>query len=83
VVDGSELHVSASMGLALWTGPASVEDLVRNADLAMYAAKATGKASIRIFESSMDGQVLERLDPTGALRAALATQRRSSAAGRA
>jgi len=53
VVDGRDLHVTASMGLALWVPDARVEDLLRNADLAMYAAKADGKASLRTFEPSM------------------------------
>jgi EAL domain-containing protein (putative c-di-GMP-specific phosphodiesterase class I) len=51
-----------------------VEDLLRNADTAMYAAKADGKASIRMFEPSMHLRVLERLELTGELRDALDTE---------
>jgi diguanylate cyclase (GGDEF)-like protein/PAS domain S-box-containing protein len=70
-IDGRELRMTASMGVALWGPGVSVEELLRNADMAMYAAKADGKASIRTFEPSMHRRVLERLELTGELRAAL------------
>jgi len=72
VLEGHELRVTASLGLALWNGSSGEEDLLRNADMAMYAAKADGKASIRTFEPSMHRRVLDRLELTGALRDALA-----------
>ena len=72
LIDGRELRMTASMGLALWSAGTSVEELLRNADMAMYAAKSDGKASIRTFEPSMHREVLERLELTGELRAALA-----------
>ena len=71
LIDSRELGVTASMGLALWAGATGDEDLLRNADMAMYAAKADGKASIRAFEPSMHRRVLERLELTGELRAAV------------
>ncbi len=70
-IAGRELRVTASIGVAAWSGAASVEDLLRNADTAMYAAKADGKATARVFESSMHRRVLERLELTGELRAAM------------
>jgi diguanylate cyclase (GGDEF)-like protein len=69
-IDGRELRVTASMGVALWGGSARVDDLLRNADMAMYAAKADGKASIRTFEPSMHRRVLDRLELSGQLLAA-------------
>ncbi len=71
LLDGRELCVTASMGLALWADADGVEDLLRNADMAMYAAKADGKASIRAFEPSMHRRVLDRLELTAELRVAL------------
>ncbi|HWF35112.1 MAG TPA: EAL domain-containing protein [Solirubrobacteraceae bacterium] len=71
VIDGRELRISASMGLALWGAGTTVEELLRNADMAMYAAKSDGKAAIRTFEPSMHRRVLERLELTGELRTAL------------
>ncbi|HWF49630.1 MAG TPA: EAL domain-containing protein [Solirubrobacteraceae bacterium] len=70
-IDGRELRMTASMGLALCGAGATVEELLRNADMAMYAAKADGKASIRTFEPSMHRRALERLELTVELRAAL------------
>src|SRR5262249_24547474 len=64
-IDGRELSVTASMGIALWAGASRVEDLLRNADMAMYAAKADGKASIRAFEPIMHRRALDRLELTG------------------
>jgi diguanylate cyclase (GGDEF)-like protein/PAS domain S-box-containing protein len=71
LIAGRELRVTASVGVATWDGKASVEDLLRNADTAMYAAKADGKATIRKFEPTMHDRVLERLELTGELRTAL------------
>ncbi|MHB8691521.1 MAG: putative bifunctional diguanylate cyclase/phosphodiesterase [Solirubrobacteraceae bacterium] len=73
-IDGRDLRVTASMGLALWGGVGGVEDLLRNADMAMYAAKADGKAGIRAFEPSMHRRLVERLELTGELRTALDEQ---------
>jgi diguanylate cyclase (GGDEF)-like protein/PAS domain S-box-containing protein len=70
-IAGRELRVTASIGVAAWSGAASVEDLLRNADTAMYAAKSDGKATARVFEPSMHRRVLERLELTGELRAAM------------
>jgi diguanylate cyclase (GGDEF)-like protein/PAS domain S-box-containing protein len=66
-----QLRVTASMGLALSRGVASAEELLRNADMAMYAAKADGKAALRTFEAGMHRRAVERLELTGELRAAL------------
>jgi diguanylate cyclase (GGDEF)-like protein/PAS domain S-box-containing protein len=70
-IGGRELRITASVGVALWAGATAVEDLLRNADMAMYAAKAAGKASIRTFEPSMHRRVLQRLELTGELRVAM------------
>jgi EAL domain-containing protein (putative c-di-GMP-specific phosphodiesterase class I) len=70
-IAGRELRVTASLGVATWGGASDVEDLLRNADTAMYAAKGDGKASIRLFEPDMHSRVLERLELTNELRNAL------------
>src|SRR5690606_413409 len=56
-----EVAVSASIGIAFYPddGP-TVEDLLRNADTAMYRAKAEGKGAIRFFESGMDEALVVR-----------------------
>jgi diguanylate cyclase (GGDEF)-like protein/PAS domain S-box-containing protein len=71
VVDGRELTVSASIGIAFGHGPLPTEELLRNADIAMYAAKQNGKDAIRTFESAMHERALERLELLGELQRAL------------
>jgi diguanylate cyclase (GGDEF)-like protein len=56
-----ELTLTASIGIAV-NGPGeSVEELLRNADVAMYTAKRGSKGTYQLFESSMHTDVVERL----------------------
>jgi diguanylate cyclase (GGDEF)-like protein len=57
---GRELSVTASIGIAIGER-ASADDLLRDADLALYAAKAAGKDSYVLFESRMQTAAGERL----------------------
>jgi predicted signal transduction protein with EAL and GGDEF domain len=59
-VAGREVYVGASIGIA--TGTGSVETLMRDADLAMYRAKARGKARYAMFEPQMHTAIVERLE---------------------
>jgi diguanylate cyclase (GGDEF)-like protein/PAS domain S-box-containing protein len=53
-VDGEELRISASAGLALGGADArDVEELLRKGDLAMYAAKRNGKRRLELFDPAM------------------------------
>jgi diguanylate cyclase (GGDEF)-like protein/PAS domain S-box-containing protein len=62
-IDGRHLNVSASLGIALATsGRETMQELMRNADLAMYEAKRRGGAQARVFEKSMHEIVLGRLE---------------------
>ena len=71
-VDGHELFVSASVGVAVG-GPGDERpgDLLRDADLAMYRAKEGGKDGHAAFEPGMGVRARERLGTEGALRRAL------------
>jgi diguanylate cyclase (GGDEF)-like protein len=60
-IHGQEVLVGASIGIASSAHPGS-DDLLRNADLAMYRAKGMGKARYQMFEPGMHVQVLERLE---------------------
>jgi diguanylate cyclase (GGDEF)-like protein/PAS domain S-box-containing protein len=62
VLDGRELEVTASVGIALSEESVDADELLRNADTAMYAAKAGGKDSVHTFEPSMHSRVLDRLE---------------------
>ena len=61
-VGGTQVFVSASIGISCRSvADESAEELLRNADLALYAAKAAGKDRYCIFEPAMHQAVRERL----------------------
>ena len=68
---GRVLAVTASCGIAIYGGDESAEDLVRNADLAMYRAKGRPGASFELFEPGMHAALVERLEFESDLRQAL------------
>ena len=52
-VDGQEMWLSGSVGIALPNEGEDAEDLIRNADTAMYRAKASGSDRVALFDSEM------------------------------
>ena len=73
---GKQVHVRASIGIAINTSPASTpEDLLRNADLAMYMAKQRGKGRYELYEQRMHEAALRRLDLKADLERAMADER--------
>ena len=60
-IDGNELVVTTSVGVALSEPGEDTEHLLRNADIAMYNAKAAGKGRHVVFHSHMQEQLRERL----------------------
>lgn len=71
-VGDREVIVTASIGVALSTPHHDrTESVLRNADLALYRAKAEGKARCTLFEASMERDALERLELETDLRQAL------------
>ncbi len=71
VLHGKEVFVSASIGIARTAAGETADDLVRNADVAMYIAKTRGKGCYVLFEPEMHSAALERLDTEADLRRAL------------
>jgi diguanylate cyclase (GGDEF)-like protein/PAS domain S-box-containing protein len=72
-IDGTELVVGASVGIALSPGDGdSCEELMRNADMALYRSKADGGGVHRFFEREMDRQAQRRRDMERDLRIAFA-----------
>jgi diguanylate cyclase (GGDEF)-like protein/PAS domain S-box-containing protein len=61
-VGGRQLRVNASIGIADGDGTVAVEELLRNADTAMYVAKGAGKGNAQRFEPGMHERVLDRLE---------------------
>jgi diguanylate cyclase (GGDEF)-like protein/PAS domain S-box-containing protein len=60
-IDGNELFVSASIGIALSAPGLGPADLMANADIAMYDAKRRGRARSAVFDESMHRRVVDRL----------------------
>jgi len=72
VVDRREVLVTTSIGIALSTyGHERPTDLLRNADVALYHAKANGKAACEVFDAAMSILALERLELGADLRRAI------------
>ncbi|MBO4225152.1 bifunctional diguanylate cyclase/phosphodiesterase [Bradyrhizobium neotropicale] len=72
-IDGIEVVVGASVGIALSPGDGtSSEELMRNADMALYRAKSDGGGVHRFFEHEMDRQAQKRRDLERDLRHAFA-----------
>jgi diguanylate cyclase (GGDEF)-like protein/PAS domain S-box-containing protein len=70
-LSGNQVRVTASIGVAAAVGGESADDLLRNADVAMYEAKRHGKGRSATYESRMYADIRERLDLEAALRGAL------------
>jgi len=71
-LDGQQVVISTSTGIAVAPGDgAQVDDLIRRADLALYAAKAAGRGTHRFFERHMDEELRDRQTVKAALRQAL------------
>ncbi|MDQ6924893.1 MAG: EAL domain-containing protein [Candidatus Eremiobacteraeota bacterium] len=70
-LDGRSVMTVASVGIAHWDGIATPAELLRNADLAMYRAKALGKGRHAVYDVGMQAAARERLEVASDLRAAL------------
>jgi diguanylate cyclase (GGDEF)-like protein/PAS domain S-box-containing protein len=69
---GQEIYTSGSIGIALSSGPGQQPDeLLRNADIALYRAKTNGKGRYELFTPSMHASALERLEIETDLRRAI------------
>jgi diguanylate cyclase (GGDEF)-like protein/PAS domain S-box-containing protein len=72
VVGGTELMTTASIGITFSAfGYTTPEEVLRDADTAMYKAKAAGKARYALFDSSLHTEVANRLRLEGDLRRAI------------
>ena len=72
-LDGRELVITTSMGLALAPAgkPADSESLLRDADTALYRAKENGRARCEVFDEAMRLRALQRLEVLKDLRVAM------------
>jgi diguanylate cyclase (GGDEF)-like protein/PAS domain S-box-containing protein len=70
-IEGKEVFVGTSIGIASSSVGDTAEELLRNADAAMYIAKSQGKGCYEIYEPHMHAQAMERLDLEADLRRAV------------
>ena len=72
MIDGREVLVQGSIGIAATDdGHSTADELLRNADLAMYRAKTGADGGIEVFETSMHTALVRRLELENDLRHAL------------
>ncbi|RPI86489.1 MAG: EAL domain-containing protein [Chloroflexi bacterium] len=72
ILDGRQVYVSASIGIVLFADDYEhPEDIIRDADIAMYRAKTLGKARYEVFNSTLRDVAIARLELENDLRFAL------------
>ena len=70
-LDGHEVFAAASIGITLGNSSSSPEELLRNADTAMYRAKSLGRNRHEVFDAEMHARVVTLLQLETDLRRAL------------
>ncbi|WP_377701909.1 EAL domain-containing protein [Pseudoduganella sp. UC29_71] len=69
------LHVSGSIGISIYPNDGDgIEQLIHNADVAMYHAKESGRNGFQFFNADMHAQIAERVQLENGLRQALRAQ---------
>ena len=72
LINGTEVQPGASIGITCSDlGYRSADEILRDADLAMYAAKADGRSRVKLFDQSMHERMAEKLALESALRRAI------------
>jgi len=74
LLKGKEAFVGASVGIAMSKPEDGADELLRNADIAMYMAKGSGRGRSALFEPNMHVVALERLELESDLRRAVHRQ---------
>ncbi len=63
VIEGQELHITGSIGIALYPQDGETADiLIKNADAAMYKSKELGKNQFHLYKPKLNSDIMERLD---------------------
>jgi len=70
-LEGRQVFVTASIGIAMGSSADTPEDLLRNADTAMYHAKAHGRGRFEIFNQGMREEAVARIETEKDLRKAI------------
>lgn len=71
-INGLDVVATASLGIAVYPRDGTgMDELLKNADLAMYRAKDAGRNAFRFFDATMNESVVEHLHMASGLRTAL------------
>jgi diguanylate cyclase (GGDEF)-like protein/PAS domain S-box-containing protein len=71
IVEDGEAFLQASVGIALASDGATAEDLISDADAAMYRAKDRGRARVEVFDEAMREDARQRVAIESAMRRAI------------
>ncbi|GAA4107409.1 EAL domain-containing protein [Streptomyces hundungensis] len=71
LIDGNDVRVAASIGVAFAEPGVGAGELLRNADLAMYRAKKGGKNRVEMYAPQMQAEVVRKTELAARLRSAL------------
>lgn len=75
MVNETEIHVSASLGITTSSlNYESANEMIRDADIAMYRAKEQGESDFQIYNEQMREVILERISLNNDLRSAIQNQ---------
>ena len=69
--EGKQIDCQASAGASVYTGKEDASEVLKQADLALYASKAAGRGTYRLYEPSMSSKMRVRQKMIGLARAAL------------
>lgn len=73
IVDNHEMHITASIGITIFPfDDTDIQNLLRNADTAMFRAKESGKNNFQFYTADMNLRIRERMGIENGLRHALA-----------
>lgn len=72
IIEGNTILAGCSIGIVIDTAGYQIDDLIRNADIAMYRAKGKGGGCYEVFDREMHRQVVEAFQLEGELRTAIA-----------
>lgn len=74
-IEGNELLIKASIGIAIYpSGGTNAAELLKNADIAMYVAKTSGKDQYKIFSAELSQQSEQHLQVLNGLKHVLANK---------
>ena len=73
-IDGRQLFVTASIGIAMSSSGNTPDDLLRNADTAMYHAKLHGRGRFEVFDQTMRERAIARIEIEEAMKQAITAQ---------